>query len=95
MFNVPVVVEDGDFLLFSLLNALDLFDPPVCPTFNSIVIIEMFIRKPDKKYFIRFSYRNETDHDPYILRMFNGGCDEYCPLSKFEDLSQPLRPEDW
>ncbi len=83
-----------DFV-FSLMDGLGMFDPPISPPYASMIIIEMFIRDIDDKYFVRFSYRNETERDPYVLKLLDGACDEYCPLTKFDELTKPLRPVNW
>ena len=41
------------------------------------------------------STRNETDQDPFVLKLFGSGCDEFCPLEEFGRLTQHLRPQNW
>ena len=41
------------------------------------------------------STRNETDRDPFVLKLFGSGCDEFCPLEEFGRLTQHLRPQNW
>ena len=73
---------------------MDMYDPPIAPPYASMVIVEMFYRDIDEQYFVRFSYRNETDHDPYVLKIM-GVCNEFCPLTKFNDLTKNIRPKNW
>ena len=44
--------------VFSLLNALGMFDPPIAPPYASMVIVELFYRDIDEQHFVRFSYRS-------------------------------------
>ena len=72
-----------------------MFDPPIAPPYASMVIVELFFREMDEQHFVRFSYRNQTDREPFVLNLFNGECGDYCPLEKFDHLTQLLRPADW
>ena len=50
-------------------------------------------KSPDDQYFVSFSYRNETNRDPYDLNLSN--CPKECPLETFAQLTKSLRPENW
>lgn len=72
-----------------------MFDPPIAPPYASMVIVELFFRELDEQHFVKFSYRNESDRDPYVLNLLGGECGDYCPLAKVDQLTQHLRPADW
>lgn len=80
-----------DTTLSCLLNALEMFDPPIGPPYASLIMVEL--HKKRNEYFVQFSYRNETQRDPYELTL--PGCSTLCPLEKFESLTRHLRPENW
>ena len=96
-----------DTTLSSFLNGLGMFDPPIAPPYASCIMIELLTgaqSESDRGHFVRFYYRNETndvtsgeaghaDSDPFLLQL--PGCDTTCPLEKFEELTEPLRPRNW
>ena len=62
------------------------------PPYASAIMVELK-KSPDDQYFVSFSYRNETNRDPYDLILSN--CPQECPLETFAKLTKSLRPENW
>ncbi len=82
-----------DTTLSSFLNALGLFDPPIPPPYASLIAVELRRRRQDGGFFVEISYRNDSSRSPYLLSLPE--CAASCPLSRFDELTRPLRPEDW
>lgn len=80
-----------DTTISSFLNALGMFDPPIAPTYASMVAVELF--EYQGTYQVRFLYRNESDREPYKLNLYD--CPEFCPLEQFDRLTENIRPNDW
>lgn len=87
-----LVYSGHDTTLSSLLNSLGMFDPPIGPPYASAIMIELK-KSPDDQYFVSFSYRNETNRDPYDLNLYD--CPKDCPLVTFADLTKSVRPDNW
>ncbi len=86
-----LMLSGHDTTLSAFLNGLDLFDPPIGPPYASMIIVEL--HKSPSDYFVRFSYRNETERAPYNLTL--NQCSFDCPLRQLELLTQDLRPDNW
>jgi len=78
-----------DTTVAPILHTLGVFDIKA-PPFASMIIIELFDRSG---LFVRVSYRNSSNEPPTILSI--PGCDQLCPLKKFEDLTESVRPVNW
>ncbi len=82
-----------DTTLSSLLNCLGVFDPPIPPPYASLVALELR-QKGDDSYYVELTYRNDSTREPLLLTL--PGCDTpSCPLSRFDEITRHLRPEDW
>jgi len=82
-----------DTTLSGLLNSLGMFEPPIGPPYASAILIELKKSTDGDQYFVTFSYRNETDRDPYDLNLFS--CPIDCPLMTFVKNTEGLRPKNW
>ena len=71
-----------DTTLSSLLNALELFDPPIAPPYASLIMVEL-----TDKFKVRILYRNDTSVEPYLLMEKS--------LDEFDKDTRHLRPENW
>ena len=80
-----------DTTVSTLLNTLGMFDPPKAPPYASLIMVELSSVKG--QHFVNFLFRNETTHQPYPLSLPD--CDYYCPLERFEELTEKVRPLDW
>lgn len=92
--NVPhkmLMFSGHDTTVSTLLNTLGMFDPPKAPPYASLIMVELSSVKG--QHFVNFLFRNETTHQPYPLSLPD--CDYYCPLERFEELTEKVRPLDW
>lgn len=81
------VYSSHDTKVASLLNALKMFNG-IAPPYAAAVIMELL--EADTEMVVRFAYRNDTEHAPYVLTL--PGCEELCPLHRFKDLTSSLLP---
>eukprot|EP00088_Acartia_fossae_P068667 TRINITY_DN8752_c0_g1_i1.p1 TRINITY_DN8752_c0_g1~~TRINITY_DN8752_c0_g1_i1.p1 ORF type:complete len:419 (+),score=82.51 TRINITY_DN8752_c0_g1_i1:162-1418(+) len=81
-----------DTTVAPILHTLDLFEPPVAPYYAATILFELIER--ENKFYMKISYRNETDRPPYELIV--PGCDQHlCPIEKLKEIVSPLLPGDW
>jgi len=78
-----------DTTLSFVLNSLGVFNN-LAPPYASLVLFELLY---EEGWYVQVSYRNDTTLPPFALTI--PGCEQLCPLNRFRDLTQDLRPADW
>lgn len=81
-----------DTTIVNLLNSLDIFDLQI-PRYSSIVMMELHKTLDTNNYFISFSFRNDTQREPYKLKL--PICELDCPYEEFTKFVEPMIPQDW
>lgn len=88
---------------FSVLNALDQFDPPLPPPYAAALMVELYAMRPSSKvpgqdpssrFRMKFLYKNESDREPYLLHLNGCSADDSCTFDEYKRLTDGLRPED-
>lgn len=82
-----------DTTTMALTNLLDVFNHQIVP-YAAAVIMELFSSE-DNKFYVRFSYHNESNQDPYVLEMKLCGYQEFCDWDVFYANTKNLTLEDW
>ncbi|KAM4821514.1 prostatic acid phosphatase [Thomomys bottae] len=85
-----IMYSAHDTTVSGLQMALDVYNG-ILPPYASCHLMELYLEKGE--YFVEMYYRNETQHEPYPLML--PGCTQSCPLEKFEELVNPVIPQDW
>ncbi|XP_071036238.1 lysosomal acid phosphatase-like isoform X1 [Parasteatoda tepidariorum] len=78
-----------------ILEAYDLY--PKSVPFAATLIFELY-SSPDSSHFVRLVYLNSTEPEnifqtPHVLKF--PGCEEYCPLHYFINITEPFIPLFW
>jgi len=81
-----------DTTVATFLNSLDLFEM-IPPPYASMILVELLQNVASNQSFIKISFKNATDRDPYILTI--PGCQPLCPLDEFIQITKPVIPDDW
>ncbi|XP_065334452.1 lysosomal acid phosphatase-like isoform X1 [Cloeon dipterum] len=81
-----------DSTVANILAALGLYKTPYIPGYSALVLLELVEPSPGK-FFVRVFRRSEENPDAELLQI--KGCDIECPLEKFKELTEPIRPVNW
>uniref|UniRef100_A0A2I3M935 acid phosphatase n=1 Tax=Papio anubis TaxID=9555 RepID=A0A2I3M935_PAPAN len=85
-----IMYSTHDTTVSGLQVALDVFNG-LLPPYAACHLMELYFEKGE--YFVEMYYRNETQHEPYLLTL--PGCSSSCPLERFAELVGPVIPQDW
>lgn len=86
------VYSAHDTTIVNLLNAFELYEYLLVP-YAAVLMIELRLNTTGN-YVVTISYRNTSNHEPYLLRV--PGCDSIaCELDIFIDVLRPLISVDW
>lgn len=81
-----------DITLIGILDTLGMFDLQR-PYYSSVFMLELHQHPDTQDFFVQFYLRNETDKEPYKLKL--PGCDFDCPLQTFLNYTVQIIPENW
>ena len=80
-----------DTTVAPVLHTLGVFNG-LAPPYASMVMLETFQSSGDGNTYLRLSYHNDSNHEPYILTI--PGCEAMCSFNKFKQIMKKYVPED-
>ncbi|XP_059486803.1 lysosomal acid phosphatase-like [Neocloeon triangulifer] len=81
-----------DSTVANILAAFGLYKAPYIPGYSALVLLELVEPTPGH-FAVRVFRRTEEKPEPEPLKI--QGCDFECPLEKFRELTEPIRPVNW
>ncbi|XP_036401479.1 lysosomal acid phosphatase-like [Megalops cyprinoides] len=85
------VYSGHDTTIMALQTALNVYNR-ILPPYASCHIFELH-QEDDKSFSVAMYYRNDSTKEPYPLVL--PGCTQFCPLTEFENLIEPVIPKNW
>ena len=83
-----------DTTIMAITSLLDVFNHKIVP-YAAAVIMELYHYPADNNYYVKFSYRNESNTAPYVLKLKVCGYLELCDWGVFYAETANLTLEDW
>ena len=83
-----------DHTIMAITSLLDVFNHKIVPSAGA-VIMELFSSSADNKFYVKFSYRNQSNQEPHVLKMKVCDYVEHCDWEVFYANTANLTLEDW
>ncbi|KAK4878733.1 hypothetical protein RN001_011239 [Aquatica leii] len=83
-----------DSTIVNILSALKLWEPQV-PNFSANIFFELWYDRTRDEYGVEIFFRNVVDAFAEPVRLKMPGCDYFCPVDEFVQLTKSVVPDNW